>query len=96
MSLSSQVPQGVSEVSQPKSKFLIQIIVLDDHELIDHVIQGLSLSTASLVGSLDLEPERDLGLLKDKMRNYDMSELPPCSRDHHDATHFEMLGNARR
>ena len=32
-----------------KSKFLIQIIVSNEHELIVDVIQGLSLSTASLV-----------------------------------------------
>ncbi len=36
-------------MSRPKSKFLIWIIVFDKHELIVHVIQGLSLSTASLV-----------------------------------------------
>ena len=38
-----QVPHGVNEV------FPIRIIVFDELQLIVHVIQGLSLSTASLV-----------------------------------------------
>ena len=36
-------------ISRPKSKFLIWIVVFDEHELIVYVIQGLSLSTARLV-----------------------------------------------
>ena len=33
-------------------------------------------------------------MIEDKIRHYEMPELPP-SRDHHDATHFEMLRDDR-
>ena len=41
----SEVPQGANEVLQaPKSNFQIGIIVLYEHDLNVHVIQGLSLA----------------------------------------------------
>ena len=37
-------------------QFPIGVIVFDEHELISFVSQGLTLSTASLVGSTNLRP----------------------------------------
>ena len=47
--INNQVPQGDKEVWCPKSKFQIGIIVFCEYDLIAIEIQGLPLSTASLV-----------------------------------------------